>query len=172
MGKNIYKRKEELLLKPKLQLSFVIWLCKRKKKNVIVQDCRINVLFPVLWEVLAVVCLLPVKQNAHSKVLCHITLQHINEQEVIIRYSFDLFCYPRNNYWDETTIEMDLLPKKKELKNECHQAKEQTPMQDHCSSAKGSEKYLAPSLVIASGTGLCLHCGAVPDTCPELVSVP
>lgn len=33
MGKNIYKRKEELLLKPKLQLSFVIWLCKRKKKK-------------------------------------------------------------------------------------------------------------------------------------------
>jgi len=49
-------------LKIKLYLSFVTWLGKRKK-TVMIQNCSMNFLFPVLQDVLVVVGLPLMKLN-------------------------------------------------------------------------------------------------------------
>lgn len=162
--RTVYKWSEEFVLKPKLHLSFVTWLGKRKKCN----DTRLQheFLFPVLQEVWAVVGLPPMKLNA-PVALCHITT-HEQTRAVHTNNEAELcLLLPRKQH-----IEIDPLPKRNGLRNGCHQAKEKMLLQKNCSSAEGLEEHLAPTSGIASATGRCLLLWSSPSHPPSIYHSP
>lgn len=69
-------------------------------------------------------------------------------------------------------IEIDLLPTRNGLKNGCHQAKDNTLLQEHCNPAKGLGEDLSLTLEIAVGTQRCLLLWSSPSHPPSIYHSP
>lgn len=69
-------------------------------------------------------------------------------------------------------IEIDLLPTRSGLKNECHQAEDNTLLQEHCNSAKGLREDSSLTLEIAVATQQRLLLWSAPSHLPGIYHSP
>lgn len=123
-----------------------------------IQNCSINLLFPVLQKAQTFVGLPPRNWNA-LMAFCHITTHEQTRAVHIKNEAEHSLLLPKKKL-----TETDFLLKRNLLENWYYQAKEQMFLQGHGSSAKVLEEDYAPASGIVTTTGHCLVLWSSPSS--------